>query len=471
MISLSAFSWPLPLVTSQLAFLEGYTLRNPLWLLALLILPLLMWVRGRRGAPVMIVPFAAAWHRPSIIPSSRWPAVLAMTGLMLLIVALARPQSVEDKREVKQQGYDLMLAIDLSGSMLAEDYERGGERINRLQAIKPVIQAFISQRSNDRIGLVVFSGRAYTLAPLTFDHAWLGRQIERLKIGMIEDGTAIGDGLGVSLTRLEQAGREEGANRKGAFVVLLTDGANNRGVLSPEQATNIAKARGIPVYTIGAGRDGLVQMPVFDAAGNKIGYQRAISDLDENQLRTISDSTNGKFFRAADSDTIVKAFAAIDKAQKIEFTAKSYLLTTELFAWLAVPGSSLLFLSALLVLPPSTSGKGSPRTSSGAVRMPNTADTPVPPVIPPRPSLIFLVTTIALVALNMILGYLKGIRGTGDNSYALGGSVAQLCMPVIITLLFSIARRFRNPRSRTRILFWTSFVLLMLNLAGFGGNP
>ena len=332
--------------------LTNYTLADPWWLLALLALPLLVWARGRRGAPVLVVPFAAAWHRPSLIPSSRWPAALASAGLVLLIVALARPQIVEDKREVKQQGYDLMLSIDLSGSMLAEDYERGGERINRLQAIKPVIQAFITQRTSDRIGMVVFSGRAYTLAPLTFDHDWLARQVERLKLGLIEDGTAIGDGLGVALTRLEQAGREEGNKRKGAFVVLLTDGANNRGLLTPEQATEIARSRGVPVYTIGAGRDGLVPMPVFDDNGQKIGYRRAISDLDEGQLRAISDTTGGKFFRAFDSDTIEKAFAAIDKAQKIEFQAKSYLLTTELFAWFASPGLVLLFLGALLALPP-----------------------------------------------------------------------------------------------------------------------
>jgi Ca-activated chloride channel family protein len=337
-------------------FSTNYTFHDPWLLLLLLVLPLVIWVRGRRGAPVLIVPFAAAWHRPSLIPTSRWPAALALAGLVLLIVALARPQKVEDKREVKQQGYDLMLAIDLSGSMLAEDYERGGERINRLQAIKPIIQAFISRRTSDRIGMVVFSGRAYTLAPLTFDHEWLARQVERLKIGMIEDGTAIGDGLGVALTRLEQAGREEGRKRKGAFVVLMTDGANNRGLLTPEQATEIAKSRGVPVYTIGAGRDGLVPMPVFDDNGNKIGYRRAISDLDENQLRAISDATGGKFFRAMDVDTAEKAFAAIDAAQKIEFTAKSYLLTTELFAWLAGPGALLLFLGALFALPPALPG-------------------------------------------------------------------------------------------------------------------
>ena len=341
--------------------LTNYTLHSPWWLLALLVLPLLVWVRGRRGAPVLVVPFAAAWHRPSLIPSSRWPAYLATSGIVLLIVALARPQIVEDKREVKQQGYDLMLAIDLSGSMLAEDYERDGERINRLQAVKPIIQAFINQRTSDRIGMVVFSGRAYTLAPLTFDHEWLERQVERLKLGMIEDGTAIGDGLGVALTRLEQAKREDGGRRKGAFVVLMTDGANNRGVLSPEQATDIAKARGIPVYTIGAGKDGLVPMPVFDESGNKIGYRRAISDLDEGQLRAMADATGGKFFRAFDLDTTEKAFAAIDAAQKIEFQAKSYLLTTELFAWLAIPGAALLFLGALAALPPALPFRGRAR--------------------------------------------------------------------------------------------------------------
>lgn len=334
------------------ALLEGWSLRNPWWLLAWLLLPLIVWARGRRGAPVLVIPFAAAWHRPSLISGSRWPAILAIAGLALLIAALARPQIVEDKREVKQQGYDLMLAIDLSGSMYAEDFERDGELINRLQAIKPIIQAFIHQRTTDRIGMVVFSGRAYTLAPLTFDHTWLERQVARLKIGMIEDGTAIGDGLGVALTRLEQAGKEDAGKRKGAFVVLMTDGANNRGLLTPEQATEIARSRGIPVYTIGAGKDGLVRMPVFDESGNKIGYRRAVSDLDENQLRAMAEATGGKFFRAFDLNATQQAFAAIDAAQKIEFEARSYVLATELFAWVAIPGAALLFLGALAARPP-----------------------------------------------------------------------------------------------------------------------
>jgi Ca-activated chloride channel family protein len=324
---------------------------DPLWLLALLALPIVIWLRGRRRVSVLLVPFAASWHRPSLTSQSRWPVSLGMVGLALLIVALARPQRVEDKREVRSEGYDIILSVDLSTSMRAEDYERNGERLNRLQAIKPVIQAFIDRRTTDRIGVVLFSGRAYTLAPLTFDHEWLARQLERVRIGMIEDGTAIGDGLGVALTRLEQTRREMGGRRIGAFIVLLTDGANNRGSLSPQQAAEIAKTRGVPVYTIGAGKDGYVPVPVYDDANRKMGYRRMLSDIDEGSLREMAETTGGKFFRATDTDTIESAFRAIDKAQKIEFQAKSYMVTTELFWWIAVPGLSLLALSALLARP------------------------------------------------------------------------------------------------------------------------
>jgi Ca-activated chloride channel family protein len=334
-------------------------LATPVWLFALLLIPFAIWLRSRRSVPVLLIPFAAAWHRPSLTQISRFPALLACLGLIALTLALARPQKVEDKREVRSQGYDIVLAVDLSGSMLAEDYERKGERINRLQAIKPVIQAFINQRTNDRIGIVIFAGRAYTLAPLTFDHSWLERQTERLRLGMIEDGTAIGDGLGVALTRLEQAKHESGGRRQGAFVVLMTDGSNNKGSLTPEQATEIAKSRGIPVYTIGAGRDGIVPRPIFDAEGRKTGrYQNFMSDLDEGTLRRIATTTGGRYFRADDIRTTENAFAAIDRAQKIEFQAKSFLLTRELFFWFAIPGAALFALAALLIRRSSTSVGG-----------------------------------------------------------------------------------------------------------------
>lgn len=335
----------------RFAAMSPYTFHSPYWFTALIALAVVLILRRNRRVPVLIIPFAAAWHRPSLASASRWPAALAIIGLILLIVALARPQRIEDRREVSSQGYDIMLSIDLSGSMLSEDFERGGERINRLQAIKPIIQAFIDRRTTDRIGIVLFSGRAYTMAPLTFDHDWLSRQLERIKIGLIEDGTAIGDGLGVALTRLEQAKRDSGGQRQGAFVILLTDGANNRGSLTPQQAAELARARGIPVYTIGAGKDGLVHFPVFDDKGRKLGYRRIMSDLDESALREVAQMTGGHFFRASDSNTAESAFRAIDRAQKIDFQAKSYLLTTELFPWFAAPGLVLLFLAALLSRP------------------------------------------------------------------------------------------------------------------------
>jgi len=326
----------------------GFRFAEPLWFLALGLLPLVFWLRERRRISVFVVPFSAAWAAPSLSRASRWPVVLSTLGLVLLIGALARPQRTQGRHEVNARGYDIMLAIDLSGSMLAEDYEARGARINRLQAIKPVIQAFINERTSDRIGIVVFAGRAYTMAPLTFDRDWLARQTARLKIGLIEDGTAIGDGLGIALSRLEQVARQTATGqREGAFVILLTDGANNRGALSPEQAAQIAQKRGIPVYTIGAGRNGLVPMPVLDAQGNKVGMRQVISDLDEASLQQIAEMTGGRYFRADDSRTIRDAFSAIDQARKIEFQAQSYLLTRELFYWPASAGLAALLFAGL----------------------------------------------------------------------------------------------------------------------------
>ncbi len=324
---------------------------SPLWLLILLLIPLVIWLRGRRRIPVLVVPFAAAWYQPSLRGTSRWPVALVLLGLTLLAIGLSRPQRLDQRQVVNTEGYDIMLAVDLSGSMLAEDYEIKGSPANRLQAIKPVIKAFITERPGDRIGVVVFSGRAYTLAPLTFDHAWLGQQIERLKIGLIEDGTAIGDGLGVALSRLEQAKRTDNGKRAGAFVVLLTDGANNRGALAPIAAAEIGRDRAIPVYTIGAGQDGVVPMPVFDQDGNRLGTRRVRSDLDEPTLKRIAEMTGGAYFRAADSSTVERAFAAIDQNEKIEFEAKSTIITNEYFPWFTFPGAACLLLAGLAIRP------------------------------------------------------------------------------------------------------------------------
>ena len=324
---------------------------DPLWLLLLLLIPLAAWWRSRRSRPVLVIPRVARWAGTRSVSLGRAPSLLAGAGLVLLVVAMARPQQLEEKRQVRQKGYDIMLAIDLSPSMLAEDYEGPHGRINRVQAIQPIIEAFISRRPTDRIGVVIYGGRAYTLSPLTFDHDWLARQIRRLKVGLVEDATAVGDGLGLAVSRLEQGEREDAGQRKGAFIILMTDGSNNSGVLAPMQAAELARAKGIPVYTIGAGQPGIVPMPVIDNAGRKLGYRQAVSDLDEGTLQKISELTGGKFFRAMDVGTAEAAFAAIDKRQRIEFNAKSQLKAHEWFLSFGTPGILAFFGGLALARP------------------------------------------------------------------------------------------------------------------------
>jgi Ca-activated chloride channel family protein len=317
---------------------SGFAFHDPAWLLLALALPAVSWLRQRRAQPVWVVPFASAWSGRTPLPRSRWPELLLGLSLCLLVVALARPQRVEERRLVQREGYDLVLAVDLSGSMRAEDQERDGKRVNRLEALKPILEAFSARREGDRIGVVTFGGRAYTLAPLTFDHDWLRRQIGRLRVGLVEDGTALGDALALAVARLGQAERQEAGRRKGGFVILLTDGANNLGQIAPRDAARLAAAKAIPVYTIGSGRSGLVPMPVFDPAGRKLGYRRVQSDLDEETLQAIAQETGGRYFRAIDPDTVEAAFAAIDAERKIEFEARSDVRAREYFAWAAAPG-------------------------------------------------------------------------------------------------------------------------------------
>jgi Ca-activated chloride channel homolog len=319
---------------------------NPWMLFALVLIPALMIWRRRRGrTPLYLVPYAAAW-----VPHAgrrnepQWIAGV-YAALALLIIAAARPQRIDDRQEVISRGYDLMLVVDLSTSMLAEDYSGPNGPVSRLEAIRPLIRAFIAGRAGDRIGVVAFAGRAYTLSPLTTDHRWLQRQVSDLKIGAIEDGTAIGDGLGIALTHLEGSRRDERA--VGAFIVLLTDGANTGGILTPPQATAIAHHRHVPVYTIGAGRDGLVPYPVFDNSGRRSGTRQLPFSTDEASLRTIAAATGGRYFKADDAAALGSAFAAIDLAEKTRFRAKTYLSATELFAWAVLPALACMLYAVL----------------------------------------------------------------------------------------------------------------------------
>ncbi|MFT4047852.1 MAG: VWA domain-containing protein [Solimonas sp.] len=346
--------------------MPGWAFHDPLWLLLLALLPLAAWLRRRRGVTVLVVPEAERWQLSPAANAPPWAVACAYAGLALLIVGLARPQYLEPEKDPKRSGYDFIIAIDLSTSMYAEDFQRGTTTTNRLQAIKPIISAFINRRPDDRIGIVTFGGRAYTFAPLTFDHDWLRKQTARLSIGLIEDGTAIGDAIAVSLARLRQgqkkaaspdaAKAEESAvtpaatpasadKREGAFIVLLTDGASNKGSIDPRSAATLAAMEGVSVYTIGAGAEGDIPMPVFDYAGKRIGTELRASEIDTLLLRDVAQTTGGLFFRATDPNAVADAFAQIDRDNKIEFDAPPPMISHELFVYFALPGVLLLALA------------------------------------------------------------------------------------------------------------------------------
>jgi Ca-activated chloride channel family protein len=331
--------------------MSAWVLHDPLWLGLLALLPLAAWLRRRRGTVIYVVPEAEQWRGSARSDASPWPVLLMYPALALLIIGMARPQRVEPQPDARNQGYDLIIAIDLSTSMYAEDFQRGGQTVNRLQAIKPIIAAFINQRPDDRIGIVTFGGRAYTFAPLTFDHEWLRRQTARLSIGLIEDGTAIGDAIGVSLQRLRQGRKDDGESgpregaREGGFIVLLTDGASNKGALDPRQAASLAAEEGVAVYTIGAGAEGEVSTPVFDYAGKRIGTEMRRSEIDTLLLRDIAESTGGLFFRATDEQAVEQAFSAINRDAKVEFDTPPPLISHERFPALVLPGVLLLGLA------------------------------------------------------------------------------------------------------------------------------
>lgn len=323
------------------------TFHDPLWLLLLLAVPVVAWLRSRRTALALVVPGAHEWHAPGASRSAWWPVLCTYAGVALLIVGLARPQVLVPLEDHQRRGYDVMLAIDLSTSMYAEDFQRGAVTTNRLQAVKPIISAFINERPNDRIGIVVFAGRAYTFAPLTFDHEWLRKQTARLSIGLIEDGTAIGDAIGVALRRLREGSKDEQqSGRHGTFLVLLTDGSSNKGSLDPRQAARLAAEEGVAIYTIGAGAEGMVPVPIFDHAGTRTGTELRESEVDTLLLRDLAEATGGLFFRATDANAVRDAFARIDEARRIEFDSSPPMVSRELFHIFALVAACLLGLAA-----------------------------------------------------------------------------------------------------------------------------
>ncbi len=246
------------------------------------------------------------------------PFILRMAALTLLIFALARPQSASHGENVYSEGIDIVLALDISGSMIAEDFHP-----NRVEAAKAVAQEFIDGRTNDRIGLVIFSSESFTQCPLTVDYAVLKNLLKPVKPGMIEDGTAIGLGIANAVNRLKDS------KSKSKVIILLTDGVNNRGEIDPTTAAQIAASYGIRVYTVGMGTIGEAPYPTQTPFG--IRYQMMPVDLDENALMKIAEITDGKYFRATDNATLEKIYKEIDRLEKTRIEVHSYRRFTELF--------------------------------------------------------------------------------------------------------------------------------------------
>jgi len=256
-------------------------------------------------------------------------------AITLLIIVLARPQTTDKFQDMSTEGIDIVLALDISGSMLARDF-----RPDRLEASKNVATEFISGRPYDRIGLVVFSGESFTQCPLTTDHAVLINLMREIQSGMIEDGTAIGNGLATAVNRIKDS------EAKSKVIILLTDGVNNRGEIAPATAAGIAKTYGIRVYTIGVGTQGVAPYPVQTPYGMQ--YQDMQVEIDEAILREISQTTGGKYFRATDNNKLVQVYNEIDKLEKSKIDVRQLSRKYEKYLFPALAAFCLLVLEIVM---------------------------------------------------------------------------------------------------------------------------
>lgn len=275
----------------------------------------------------------------TILAANLW--VLRLAVFILMVLALVRMRAPIEESKIQTEGIDIALCLDTSTSMLAEDFTLRGKRANRLDAVKDVVENFIRGRKNDRIAIIAFAARAYSVSPLTLDYGWLMENLKRVKIGMIEDGTAVGLGLSVALSRLKDT------KAKSKIVILLTDGINNTGKISPALAAEAAKALGVKVYTIGAGTKGMAPYPMKDFFGNTV-YQPVKIDLDEETLSSIASKTEGKYFRATDTESLKEIYRQIDRMEKTPMEEKGYMEYRELFGAFLYIALAFLFLEVIL---------------------------------------------------------------------------------------------------------------------------
>lgn len=307
---------------------------NILYLLVIIPLAVVYYILVGRGRATIIVSTTGSRKAPRTL--RYWlrhtPIVLRIAALAAIIIALARPVEVNHEEETTTEGIDIVIAMDISGSMLARDFTP-----DRLSAAKQLATEFVAERTGDRISVVAFAGEAFTQCPLTSDQASVGTMLSRLRSGVVEDGTAIGNGLATAINRL----RESGAKSK--VVILLTDGVNNRGQISPIMAADIAQDLGIKVYTIGVGSRDKAPMPAYDPFGN-MTYVMADVEIDEALLREIATKTNGQYFRASDNKALKEIYAQINELEKSKVEITHYTSYSELYmGWLLL---ALILLAA-----------------------------------------------------------------------------------------------------------------------------
>lgn len=301
------------------------TFANPGYLfLLLLLIPVIGWYiyeLRKADASIQIGDTRILQEQPKSLRVRllHLPFILRVAAITLLSLALARPQLTNRWSSESTEGIDIMMALDISGTMLAEDLKP-----NRLEAAKQVASDFVLARPNDQIGLVVFAGESFTQCPLTIDHAVLVNLFQSVEYGMIEDGTAIGLGLANAVNRMKDS------QTKSKVIILLTDGSNNRGDIDPQTAAEIAKTFGIRVYTVGVGSYGQARVPVQTPIGTQ--YITMDSEFDETTLQRIAQTTGGQYFRATDNSSLIKIYEQIDQLEKTKLRVREYSKHTENFA-------------------------------------------------------------------------------------------------------------------------------------------
>ncbi len=318
---------------------------QPEWFWMLAVLPLIVLWRGRRG-PVAAVEYSdvslvrdIARRTRSRIGGIVW--LLPMVAAALMIVGLARPQRTHSRTEVTANGIDIVLGLDVSGSMQALDFMIDDHRVNRIAVVKSVVSKFIEERPDDRIGLIAFAASPYIVSPLTLDHDWLLQNLERINVGIGDDGTAIGSAIAAAVNHLRTT------TAKSKVVILLTDGVNNSGKISPLAAAEAAHALGVKVYTIGVGIRGKVPIPVKDESG-RIHVIRADVDIDEKTLQAIAGETGGRFYRATDTDSLQRIYEQINRYETSAQAVHKFEHVEELYRWPLLVSLGLLGLGVIL---------------------------------------------------------------------------------------------------------------------------